>query len=120
MQGYLALKRQYSVADYLTTVTVLCQGSSLFSVRLSEHNLVIDTGRYKKSWLPKEECFCQLCKEGKVETELHFLTECTKLQPFRTKYFPKFKHNHPEFDHITNINKIPVLLGEHIESCCLQ
>ena len=119
MQCYLALKRQYSVADYLTTVTDTKHRTTLTKYRLCEHSLAIETGRYKKSWLPKEERFCQLCKEDKVETELHFLTECTKLQPVRTKYFPKFKHKHPEFDQITNIKKLPILLGEHKESCCL-
>ena len=117
MECYLALKREYRLADYLTTVTNIKNRTTLTKYRLSEHSLAIETGRYKKSWLPKEERFCQLCKEDKVETELHFLTECTKLQPARTKYFPKFKHKHPEFEHTAN--KLPILLGEHIESCSL-
>ena len=66
--------------------------------RPSEHNLSIENGRYKQSWLPKKEPFCQLCKKDNVETELHFLIECTKIQPVQTKYLPKFKHKHPEFD----------------------
>ena len=119
MQCYLALKREYKLAHYLTTVTDSKHRTTLTKYRLSEHSLAIETGRYKKSWLPKEERFCQLCKEDKVETELHFLTECSKIQPVRTKYFPKFKHKHPEFDNMTDINKIPLLLGEHIESCSL-
>ena len=93
--------------------------TTLTKSRLSEHSLAIQTGRYKQSWLPKEERFCQLCKRDEVETELHFLTECTELQPVRTQYFPKFKHKHPTFDQITNINKMPILLGEQPESCSL-
>ena len=75
MQCYLALKRQYSV----TAVTDTEHRTTLTKYRRNEHSLAIETGRYKKSWFPKEERFCQLCKEDKVETELHFLTECTKL-----------------------------------------
>ena len=119
MQCYLDLKREYRLADYLTTVTNTKYRNILTKYRLSEHSLAIETGRYKQSWLPKEERFCQLCKEDKVETELHFLTECTKLQPVRTKYFPKFRHKHPQFNHMNDINKIPILLGEHTESCSL-
>ena len=119
MQCYLALKREYRLADYLTRVTDTKHRTTLTKYRLSEHSLAIETGRYKKSCLPKEERFCQLCKEDKVETELHFLTKCTKLQPVRTKYFPKFGYKHPEFDHMTDISKIAILLGEHTESCSL-
>ena len=107
------------MADYLSTVTDTKHRTTLTKYRLSEHSLAIETGRYKKSWLPKEERSCQLCKENKVETELHFLTECTKLKPIRTKYFPKFKKKHPEFDQLTNQTQIPILLGEHRESCSL-
>ena len=107
------------VQSYLTTVTDTKLRSTLTKSRLSEHSLAIETGRYKQSWLPKEERFCQLCKRDKVETELHFLTECRELQPIRTQYFPKFKHKHPTFDQITNINKMPILLGEQPESCSL-
>ena len=117
MQCYLDLKREYRLADYLTTVTNTKYRNTLTKYRLSEHSLAIETGRYKQSWLPKEERFCQLCKENKVETELHFLTECSKLQPVRTKYFPKFKDKHPKFERLNN--KTLIILGEHIESCSL-
>ena len=113
MQFYLVLNRQYSVADYLTTVTDTKHRTTLTKSRLSEHSLAIETGRYKTSRLPKEERFCQLCKEDKVQTELHFLTERTKLQPVPTTYFPKYKYKHPEFNHKTNINKIPTHTYTH-------
>lgn len=87
------------MAEHLTTVTDIKQRTTLTKHRLTDERL------------------CQPCTEGKVETGLHFLIERTKLQPVRTKYFPKFKLKHPEFDHITN--KIPILLGEHGESCSL-
>lgn len=85
------------MAGYLTTVTDSKQRTTLTKYRLHEHSLAVETGRYKNSRLPKEERFCQLCKEEKVETELLFLTEYTKLRHVQNKYFPKL-HQHPEFD----------------------
>ena len=62
MQCYLSLKREFSVADFLTPATDIKLRTPLTNFRLSEHNLAIETDRYKQSWLPKEERFCQLCK----------------------------------------------------------
>ena len=43
------LKRQHSVANYLTTVTDIKQRTALTKYRLSEHSLAIGTGHYKKN-----------------------------------------------------------------------
>jgi len=40
----------------------------------SAHSLALETGRYKKTWLPKEERRHQQCEGTSVETELHLLT----------------------------------------------
>ncbi len=106
MQCYLVLKGPYNVGDYLTTK----QRTTLTKYELSEHNLAIETGRYKK---PKRSASASCARKTKSRQSYR-----TKLQPVRTKYFPKLKHKHPEFDHITNIN-IPILLGENFESCSL-
>ena len=45
MQCYLALKRQYTVAAYLTTVTDVKHRKMLTKYRLSAHSLAIETGR---------------------------------------------------------------------------
>ena len=64
MQCYLALNRQYTVANYLTMVT--------------EHSLGIEKGRHRKTWLPVEERLCNHCTTAEPETEMQFLTKCLK------------------------------------------
>ena len=71
---YRALKREYTVADYLTTVKQLKTLKILTKYRLSEHNLAIETGRHRQTWLPREGRLCSLCDTQGVEIELHFLT----------------------------------------------
>ena len=63
MQCYLALNRQYTVAPYLTTVTDVRHKVMLTKYRLSAHSLAIETGRHRKTWLPKEERLSQQCEE---------------------------------------------------------
>ena len=97
MQCYLALNREYTVAPYLTTVTNVKQRVMLTKYRLSAHSLAIETGRHKKSWLPKEERLCQECEEAAVETEQHFLRHCPKFKNVCEIYFSKFGQKHPHF-----------------------
>ena len=49
--------------------------------------LAVETGRY---WIPKMplgERVCKLCNNDKVETEFHFVMECSKLQNLRNESF---------------------------------
>jgi hypothetical protein len=97
MQCYLALNRQYTVAPYLTTVTDVRHRVLLTKYRLSAHSLAIETGRHKKTWLPKEERLCQQCEEAAVETEQHFLLHYPKFKNVLKIYFSKLGQKHPHF-----------------------
>ncbi len=73
LQCYLKLNREYSLADYLVSVRNRTHRHLLTKYRLSDHQLAIERGRHKKTWLPKEERICNECRSGSVETEEHFL-----------------------------------------------
>ena len=70
---YLALNREYKLAEYLHSVRDTKQRRILTKYRLSDHQLAIETGRYRQTWLPREERVCAHCSTGEVETEMHFL-----------------------------------------------
>ena len=46
--------------------------------------LLIETGRYKD--IPRELRTCKICDSGSVESEHHFLMECTSLQEVRSRH----------------------------------
>ena len=50
-------------------------------LRISDHNLMIETGRYQG--LRKEERFCPFCKNS-VENETHFLLNCPTYESIRS------------------------------------
>ena len=90
LQCYLALNREYTVADYLSTVTDTRQRKTMTRYRLSNHNLAIEKGRHRQTWLPREDRLCTNCNQGAIETEFHFLAECCQWKEIRDQLFPKF------------------------------
>ena len=62
-------------ADYLRQVTNIRHQITLTKLRLSNHKLAIETGRYVRPYKKPEERICSICKKD-VEDEIHFLTLC--------------------------------------------
>ena len=48
----------------------------LYTYIYSSHNLGIETGRHTKPPKPQEQRLCLYCRNGSVDDEIHFLTEC--------------------------------------------
>ena len=55
LECYLALNREYTVAEYLTTVTDTNLRKALTMYRLSEHSLAIEKGGRRQTWLSRED-----------------------------------------------------------------
>jgi hypothetical protein len=80
------------------------------SYRLSDHNL--ETGRHRKTWLPREHRLCGHCQAEKVETEEHFLYIVKDIGILRQIYCTKLQIYIPDFADMEHKDKIAVLLGE--------
>ncbi len=117
MQCHLSIKREYSMAEYLYTVSDKKLKSTLTRYRLSGHKLMIETGRHRKTWLPPEQRLCSHCDLNQLETELHFLTECSKYTYIRTVFYDKIQQIHPTFKTLPDQEKLPYMLEEHKNYC---
>ena len=118
LECYLVLNREYTVAEYLTTVTDPNVRKALTMYRLSEHSLAIEKGRRRQTWLSREDRLCAHCPQNEVETELHFLTSCQMYDHIRDTYFTQITQIHKELENKYNFNKLPYLLGE-IPQCAI-
>ena len=59
---------------------------NLAKLRISNHQLEIETGRYKKKVI--DQRLCKVCNEnGYVEVEFHFLITCKAYQTERNDFF---------------------------------
>ena len=118
LECYLALNREYTVVEYLTTVTDPNLRKALTTYRLSEHSLAIEKGCRRQTWLSREDRLCAHCPQNEVETELYFLTSCPMYDHIRDKYFPPITQIHKEFEIKPDIDKLQYLLGE-IPQCAI-
>ncbi len=84
----------YRTSDHIYTLHTL---STLTRYRLSRHKLMIETGRHRQTWLPPEQRLCSHCDLNQMETELHFLTECSKYTDIRQCSTTKLQQIHPTF-----------------------
>ena len=76
LRTYKLFKTELYLERYLFHVTNPYQRCALAQYRLSSHNLGIETGRHTKPPKPQEQRLCLYCKNGCVDDEIHFLSEC--------------------------------------------
>lgn len=58
----------------------------LIRLRTGAHHLAIETGRWSRPSIPREERLCPRCTSGVVEDEVHLLFECSAYEHIRQAY----------------------------------
>ena len=114
LECYNLLNREFELAQYLTQIKDPLKRQTLTKYRLSDHKLAIETGRHKREWLERSKRICPHCESGEVETEIHFLTNCSKYKQIRDDFFIKFIQTIPDFLSLhKESSMIQTLLGEN-------
>ena len=62
-------------------------------MRLSSHNLCIETGRYHG--IDRNNRLCVMCDLQLLEDESHFILQCNKYTDLRKKYIKKYYWSRP-------------------------
>ena len=64
-------------------------------LRLSVHPLRVQTGRYDRNRVPKNERYCLCCNSGDIEDEFHFICICSCFVDLRKQYLKKHYYQRP-------------------------
>ena len=77
-------------------------------LRLSSHNLPIETMRYQKTRIDREDRKCKICNQNKTGDEYHYLLDCNNIQIYeaRLRFFKNVKSVTPQLEHFSNKNII--------------
>ena len=79
LKTYVLFKTTFKFEPYLDVLTNFSVRSNFAKLRLSAHNLQIETGRYDMKKIPRAERYCAYCKSLGIfvlEDEIHFLIQC--------------------------------------------
>lgn len=108
LRTFALFKTEIGMEKYLNEIKNVAIRIQITRFRLSNHNLMIETGRH--SDIPKEQRYCPFC-QNKVETEIHFLTDCPVYNPMRTKLIAAVNLVNPFFKFYTKEQKFSHLLS---------
>ena len=98
--GVLCSYRHFKNAfEYETYLDVLPFNLVHFisKLRLSSHPLRIETGRYGRARVDRNERHCIFCNESDLEDGYHFICVCTAYNDIRKIYIGKQFYSHPSF-----------------------
>jgi hypothetical protein len=84
MRSFKLFKEEFKTEKYLLSSLNRHEIKAIAKIRLSSHNLTIETGRYTRpKATPPEQRICPLCHTG-VEDEKHFILLCKTLDKLRS------------------------------------
>ena len=98
MCNYLPMLKYYKInfgyEIYLDTLPSKLR-NILTKLRLSSHNLLIESDRYNRNRTPRELRYCILCYVSDVEDEYHFVLVCPAFTELRKKYIEAYYYRNP-------------------------
>ena len=99
--SYCKFKHNASLEKYMYTIKNVRHKIALTRLRLSNHNLRIETGRHLRPKLPRQERKCFICID-EIENELHFVVKCPLYSSERKELYKALMHNSKYFDSLTS------------------
>ena len=99
LEFYNIFKTNYNCEQYLNIINDPIQRRNYTNFRVSNHNLMIESGRYGHTKIPKENRRCQVCNSDHIENERHLIFSCTCYNELRERLFDALKNSMKiEFD----------------------
>ena len=97
LEFYNVFKYSYISSIYLDVTRKNPNRKALVKLRLGNHKLNIETGRYDK--ITRCDRICPVCGLN-IEDEIHFLFNCPKYSSIRDDVFSKIDNRIPNYKHI--------------------
>ena len=115
LRYYKLIKTDPTPAHFVLAPLTPGQRWVLASLRAGCLPMAVETGRYRSPKVPLAERLCNVCSEGAVEDELHFVTYCKPLSTERQVLFLKLADLNSDFLSLSNFDKLIFIM--HAEDC---
>ncbi len=100
---YKHIKVNFEYENYLDIVHNTQLRKCLTRIRLGSHGLRIETGRYGRNRIERNQRICTLCDSGEIEDAYHFVIICPFLNHFRSKYIARYYRQRPSVFKFTSL-----------------
>lgn len=107
---YRELKSSFEISQYLVIIQNRKLRNALAKLRLSSHQLCIETGRHRN--IERVDRKCIVCNLNDIEDEVHFTLMCPAYADLRRQYIHNYFYNRPSVHKYTvllNSSKLTVL-----------
>lgn len=112
LDTYSSVKQNFGMENYISDVKTRPHRITLTKMRISNHRLAIETGRFSR--IPRNDRVCGYCKANdifEIEDEKHVLLRCAAYSDIRSELFTSVRNHCPNFDVLDEQNKLFYLLN---------
>ena len=114
------MKLEFEYEKYLDNVRSSKYRRLITQMRVSAHKLRIETGRYGRNRIERNQRVCQTCNSQEVEDEFHFLLKCDTYSDIRRRLIKRHYWVNPSAYKLTQLlnmeNALDLYnLGRYIE-----
>ena len=113
LRTYSLVKSTQGMSSYISKISNVKNRVALAKLRLSNHKLHIETGRFQH--IDKTERFCSFCK-NQIEDEIHFVISCPTYSNLREPLFQNIKGLDENIIFLTDEQKFTQILTDPNES----
>lgn len=113
LRTYTLYKSEFGMEPYLIMIHKHKHRIAFTKLRSNSHTLGIERGRYTKPKTPVEQRLCPVCRL--VDTEKHFMLQCSINQTERIELFRKIKTSNPEFFNLSIHSQFTSLMSSKNE-----
>lgn len=107
--SYTYIKTKFCLEKYLTVIKSFEQRRNFTRLRISNHRLQIEKGRYQD--VPRQNRLCPRCPSGEIDDEKHFLFSCTTAPNERNNMIVAILNICPKFNSLNQDHKLLWLLN---------
>ena len=111
---YRDVKQSFEMSSYSVKMQNRKFRNALAKLRLSSHQLSIETGRHRNIDRPNRKC--TVCNLNDIEDEFHFTVICPAYEDLRKQYIPKYFYTRPSlYKFITLLNSTKLKLLNNLD-----
>lgn len=112
---YKELKPTFEISAYILSMKNRSLIKLLARIRLSSHNLNIESGRHRN--INRQNRLCILCNTNDIEDEYHFILICSAYRELRASHIPRYYTVRPSMfkliellnsNHVATLNRLAV------------